>query len=89
MNWECAFDLTLRGSALRSLTLEQMTNACEVSGTIGRIVSVRLVEDDLLEIRGTGGEMRISVPRELLDALRPSSGKPDTAKLNGEGNRGE
>jgi hypothetical protein len=64
---EFAFHLTLNRSALNNLSVGiGFEGECEVSGILGKIQEVRVCDDSLIEIRGTFGVIRISLPHELL-----------------------
>ena len=74
MNDEGAFNLSLRRRALRSMSVDCGGNGeCEVSGSIGEIEEVKVLENALLEVRGKSGTIRFSLPVELLEALNHRS----------------
>ncbi len=71
---EVAFSLSLKPRALRSMTLDN-ENGHEslVGGTLGKVEQVSVVDGVLLEIHGTHGILRLSLPGKYLARFEPSS----------------
>jgi hypothetical protein len=71
---EVAFSLSLLRKGIRSLTvMDDDVKESVISGTLGSIEELSVLDDILLEVHGTGGSIRLSLPRALLRHFRPSS----------------
>ncbi|MEE9163195.1 MAG: hypothetical protein V3U17_00130 [Thermoplasmata archaeon] len=74
MDAEGAFNVSLRRRALRSLSIsEDGDGESEVSGSIGRVRDVDVVDNALLEVHGSLGTLRLSLPRRFLEPFRHRS----------------
>ena len=74
MDAEGAFNVSLRRRALRSLSVsEDGDGESEVSGSIGRVRDIDVVDNALLEVHGSLGTLRLSLPRRFLEPFRHRS----------------
>lgn len=69
---EVAFSLSLLRKGIRTVTIMDDRQESEMSGTLGTILSMAVLDDILLEIQCTNGTLRISLPREQLKQIRTS-----------------
>jgi len=64
---EVAFNISLRQSGLDSLVMEdQEKHTIDVGGTLGTLKKVTVTEGILLEVHGTKGCFRITLPQKYL-----------------------
>ncbi len=74
MDAEGAFNVSFRRRALRSLSVsENGDGESEVSGSIGTVRDVDVLDNVLLEVRGSLGTLRLSLPPRFLEPLRHRS----------------
>lgn len=74
MDTEGAFNLALRRGAIHSLSVSaEGDDESEVSGTIGGIREVSVVDGGLLVIRGSAGTLRLALPPRFLQRFGPRS----------------
>ena len=84
MDAEGAFNVSLRRRALRSLSVsEDGDGESEVSGSIGRVRDIDVVDNALLEVHGSLGTLRLSLPPRFLERFRhrsPAKGESHVGK---------
>ena len=71
---EVSFSLSLRRKGIRTVAvMDDDRRESEISGTLGNIEEVTVVDDILLEIHCSQGTLRISLPVEQLKRFHTSS----------------
>ncbi len=79
-NNEIAFDLSLYPRGLRSLAVNHNDmQESEISGSLGSINRINVLDGEILEIQGTLGIMRLSMPDRYLELFE----KQSSCKNNG------
>ena len=68
---EVAFSLSLRRKGIRTMAVRSDDRQeSDVSGTLGTMETMTILDDVLLEIHCTHGTLRISLPKEQLEHFR-------------------
>jgi len=69
---EVAFSLSLKRKGIRTVALLDDRQESEVTGTLGKIQGLTVLDDIVLEIHCSHGTLRISLPKEQLKHFHTS-----------------
>jgi len=73
-NTEVAFSLSLRRRGLHSMAfVDDDSRESEVSGSLGEVCQMTVLDGVLIEVRGSRGTLRISLPSRYLELFEKQS----------------